>query len=170
MNLYPTPDPIKRYWIPGGIQGVRATLAIMVKLAHQGSSDPGVIARAEQITQSCPAQNIRCEINAVFNWVKSNIRYVRDPRRTEKINTAERTLRVGCGDCDEMAVLTSSLLEAVGNKTRFSALAFADGIYEHVVTQVRVGANQWLTLDPTVRIATVGWMPPGITRCMRAHV
>lgn len=169
MNRYPVPDPSRLHIIPGGVAGVRATLSIMVKLTHQGRKDPGVIALAEQVTKVCPAQDFSCEVGALFQWVKKHIRYVRDPRDVEKINTAERTLRVGTGDCDDMSVLLASLLEAVNNKTRFWVLAFDSGDYEHVVTQVRAGV-EWITLDPTVSYSNVGWTPPGITRRMQAHV
>lgn len=161
-------DPVRRYFIPDGVEGVRATLSIMVRLVHQGRKDPTVIATAEQITQSLPAQDIRREADALFKWVKTNVRYVRDSRDTEKINTAERTLRVRCGDCDDMSVLLASLLESIGNKTRFMALGFDGNQYSHVVTQVRLG-SAWVTLDPTVATSTLGWIPPH-DREMKAHV
>lgn len=169
MSLYPTPDPSRIYTIPGGVAGVRATLAIMQKLAREGRKDPGVIAVAEQVVRDCPANDTKCEIGKLFYWTKSKIRYLRDVRDVEKINTAERTLRVGTGDCDDMSVLLASLLEAVGNKTRFVVMGFSSGEYEHVVTQVRLGTG-WITLDPTVAKATLGWVPPNVTRRMVAHV
>lgn len=169
MNLYPTPDPSRIYIIPGGVAGVRATLKIMQRLVRQGRKDPGVVTLVERVVHPCPANDTRCEIAAIFQWVKTHIRYMRDIRDVEKINTAERTLRVGTGDCDDMAVLLASMLEAAGNKTKFLVVGFASGEYEHVVTQVRLGLG-WMTLDPTVKHATLGWIPPGITRKMEAHV
>lgn len=169
MSLYPVPDSSRVYIIPGGVAGVRATLKIMIKLVHQGRKDPGVIALAEQVVKDCAPNDTKCEIGKLFYWVKSHIRYLRDVRDVEKINTAERTLRVGTGDCDDMSVLLASLLEAAGNKTKFMVMGFESGEYEHVVTQVRLGA-EWITLDPTVAKATLGWIPPNITRRMQAHV
>lgn len=148
---------------------MRATLAIMQRLTRDGRKDPGVIALTEQIVKDCPANDTKCEVGKLFYWVKSKIRYMRDVREVEKINTAERTLRVGTGDCDDMSVLLASLLEAAGNKTRFRVVGFASGEYEHVFVQVRLGAG-WLSLDPTVKQATLGWAPPNITRRMQAHV
>lgn len=169
MNLYPTPDPSRIYTIPGGVAGVRATLAIMQKLTREGRKDPGVIAVAEQVIRDCPANDTRCEIGKLFYWVKTKIRYMRDIRDVEKINTPERTLRVGTGDCDDMSVLLAALLEASGNKTKFLVVGLESGEYEHVFVQVRLGAG-WLSLDPTVKQATLGWVPPNITRRMQAHV
>ncbi len=169
MSLYPTPDRSRIYTIPGGVAGVRATLAIMQRLARQGRKDPGVIALAEQVVKACPANDTKCEIGSLFYWVKSNIRYLRDVRDVEKINTAERTLRVRTGDCDDMSVLLASLLEAVGNKTKFWVVGLQSGEYEHVFVKVRLGTG-WVSLDPTVEQATLGWSPPNILRRMEAHV
>jgi len=163
------PEPFRRYTIPNGIPGVRATLSIMVRLVKQGRKDPAVIAQAEKITLPLPAHDVNAEIDALFRWVKTNVRYMFDPRDEEKINTAERTLRVRTGDCDDMSVLLASLLEATGKKTKFIALGFDGDTYSHVVSQVRLN-DSWITLDPTVKNSTLGWMPPGSTRWMQAHV
>lgn len=161
-------DPYRRFAIPNGVNGVRATLNLMVRLVHAGRKEPAVIALAEQITRTCP-NSVKAQVTALFHWVKANVRYVRDPRDVEKISTAERLLRVRVGDCDDMAVLLASLLESVGNRTRFVALGFDGGEYSHVVSEVRLG-NAWVMLDPTVPVSTVGWIPPGSTRYMVRHV
>ncbi len=168
-SLYPATVPHTLAAIPEGVDGVRATLKAMVRLTRAGRKDVGVIALARQITLGLPARDGRGEVDRVFHWVKQRIRYVADPREVETISTPAATLRMQSGDCDDMAVLTASLLEAIGHATKFVAYGFASGPYSHVVTETKL-AESWLTLDPTVPKSTVGWKPPNATRMMQAHV
>ena len=57
------------------------------------------------------------EIRAIQNWVQDNVRYVFDPREVEYFQTPRRTLKDKAGDCDDQAILMSSLLESIGYTT-----------------------------------------------------
>lgn len=50
--------------------------------------------------------------------VKEEIEYVSDPRGNDIWEPANVTLRIGAGDCEDQAILLSSMLEAVGGTTR----------------------------------------------------
>lgn len=170
MNLYPVVPPHALVGIPSGVAGVRETLRSMVRLTKEGRRDVGVIQLARQLTLSLPARDYRGQIHRLFHWVKQHIRYVNDPREVETISTAAATLKMACGDCDDMSVLLASLLEALGHPTRFAAYGFGNGPYSHVLVETRLGESLWLSLDPTVASSTVGWKPPKATRLMLAHV
>lgn len=164
-------DPSKLYAIPDGVEGVRATLRHMRSLVLEGRKLPAVRALAESITRYLPPKDGRAEINAVFNWIKANIRYVRDIRNVETLSTVERLLRVRTGDCDDMAVLAAALLESIGFRTRFAALGFHGGEYSHVIAEVKLGtANSWIPMDCTVGSSYLGWYPQNTTRRMVYHV
>ncbi|MCE4624722.1 MAG: hypothetical protein F7C35_02505 [Desulfurococcales archaeon] len=69
---------------------------------------------------------------AVNAWVSTNINYIRDPN-FELVQRPNETLKLGAGDCDDIAVLTSSLLEASGIKTAFALVdTDGDGKADHV--------------------------------------
>ncbi len=142
----------------------------MVRLARDGKKDPGVRAVACEITSSLRGKDYAAEVYALFNWTKRNIRYVRDVRDVETLQTPRRTLEQRSGDCDDQAILLSALLESIGHRTRFAALGFKEAPpFEHVVAQTKMGPH-WVTLDTTVEYSTVGWFPPNVRRCMLARV
>jgi transglutaminase-like putative cysteine protease len=142
----------------------------MVRFARDGKKDPGVRAVACEITSPLRGKDYAAEVYAIFNWVKKNVRYVRDVRDVETLQTPRRTLEQRAGDCDDQAILLSALLESIGHKTRFVALGFKEAPpFEHVVAQTKMGPS-WVTLDTTVEYSTVGWYPPNVRRCMLARV
>lgn len=162
-------DASTLHTIPSGVEGVRATLRHMRRLARAGKVTSAARSLAELITRNLPPKDSRAEIDAVFRWIKGHIRYVRDIRGVETVSTVERLLRVRTGDCDDMAVLASALLESIGFHTRFVALGFDGAQYSHVITEVQLGAG-WIPLDCTVRGAFLGWYPPRSTSRMVCHV
>lgn len=162
-------DPFTLVTIPNGVAGVRATLRRMKSLAVAGKVDPTVRALAEKITSGLGYKDKRGEIDAVFRWVKNNVRYLRDIRGVETLSTPERLIRVRTGDCDDMATLTAALLESIGNRTRFVALGFDGGEYSHVIVEVVLGRG-WLPLDCTVDSSFLGWYPQNVTRRMEHHL
>ena len=172
MSLYPRPLPSTLAAIPGGTNGVRATLATMVRLTRTGRRDVGIVQLARSIALPVPARDYRGEVQACLTWVKLHIRYVADPRDVESVASPDATLKMQSGDCDDMSVLLASLLEAIGHRTRFVAFAYntTDEPYSHVLCQTLLGAGVWVTLDPTISTSTIGWTPPGATRGMIAHV
>lgn len=169
MSLLPPAPPFLLASIPGGVDGVRATLKLMTRLTREARKDARIKTLADSIVSTVPSGDFKAQCSALFYWVKRNIKYVRDVRDVETVSTPARTLTSHTGDCDDMSVLLASLFEAIGNKTRFVALGFKGGNYEHVVMQARVGAG-WVTFDPTVSYSTPGWNPPDATRQMVAHV
>lgn len=168
MSYYPTQQGTLAA-VPSGDAGTKATLAMMVKLVRQWRKDPGIWKLSRQLTQRVPSKDFRGEVETLFSWVKTHIRYVHDVNEVETLATPKATLEVKAGDCDDMAVLLASLLESVGHPTRFIALAFNASLFSHVLTETRIGST-WLPLDPTVASATVGWKPSDATRIMVAHI
>lgn len=168
-SLYPVPPRATLSALPEGVNGIRSTLAIMVKIARQWRRDPGIITLARSIVQPLPGKDFRGEVERLFCWVKQNIRYVQDVRDVETLATPKATLDMRAGDCDEMVTLLATLLEAIGHPTRYVALGFDHGDYSHVIAETRLG-SRWFALDPSVAGARVGWTPPDKTRMMVAHI
>jgi hypothetical protein len=81
-----------------------------------------------------------CEL---YDWIFNNIKYLSDPNYLETIRYANETLSLKRGDCDDIAVLSSSFVESIGGQTR---IIIAE---DHAFTQVHIGdeeveANQTL--------------------------
>lgn len=59
----------------------------MVQYVREFTGDPDVTKLARRIVSLCDAKDKMCEMNALFLWVKSHMRYVADPVGKETIAT-----------------------------------------------------------------------------------
>jgi len=100
------------------------------------------------------------EVNRIFEFVRDRIRYVRDVRNVETLQTPEKTLEFKQGDCDDKSMLLAALLESIGHPTRFVAIGFKPGHYAHVYVETKIGAN-WIGLETTEPV-DMGWQPKGV--------
>lgn len=103
----------------------------------------------------------------MHRYVRDNIRYVRDVRRVETLQTPLRTLENASGDCDDKATLFAALAESIGFATRFVAYGREPARFSHVIAEVRHG-DRWLGAETTEPVA-LGWRPKMPYR-MTAHV
>ena len=132
---------------------------------------PDVRNKAAEVARSYPGAYNIYQVCALFDMVKEEIEYVSDPRGNDIWEPANVTLRIGAGDCEDQAILLSSMIEAIGGTTRvyltdnhaFAAVYIGNGTdaTETAVKGIRayygnVDVNyltdkygSWLMLDPT---------------------
>jgi len=135
------------------------------------SAEPSVRNKAAEVARSYPGAYNIYQVCALFDMVKEEIEYVNDPRGNDIWEPANVTLKIGAGDCEDQAILLSSMIEAVGGTTRvyltdthaFAAVFIGNGTASTntAVKGIRayygnVDANyltdeygSWLMLDPT---------------------
>lgn len=155
--------------IPEGAAGVRDTLDQMIAWVRQYKINPEIRATAEQIISPVPAKDAAGEVDAIFQWVRDEIRYTSDVRDVETLKSPDALLAQRFGDCDDMSLLVATLLESIGKATRFVAAGYsAPGVFEHVYAQVRLGES-WVSLEVTEPVA-LGYEQPGIVAKMIRHV
>lgn len=152
-------------FIPGGVDGTRATLNFMREFVRNAVRNPDQIVRskAEQLVRHLPERDWIGQIHALHAFVRDSIRYLRDPVGVERVATPEDTLDIGQGDCDDKATLLAALLESIGHPSRFVALAFDGGPFSHVLVETRVGSSSWMPLE-TIINRPPGWYPSGNPR------
>lgn len=144
---------------PTGPEGTRITLEQMRVMVRAFVAHPDIRSLAESIVAGVGEKDFAGEAAAIHVWVRDEIRYVLDPVGIEMPKPPLRTLKERQGDCEDMVVLASTLLESIGHPTRFLALAFDAGGFSHVVVETRIG-NVWVASDPT-EPHEFGWRPPG---------
>ena len=106
------------------------------------------------------------QVAAILAWVHRHIYYTNEAG--EQIQTPDWTVKVGNGDCDDLAVLTATLAESIGLKTRFvlggrlqgRAIRYVEGSkvpqgaqFEHIYLEIGTPAlqpNRWTVVEPTV--------------------
>lgn len=138
--------------IPGGSQGTRATLKIMARLVKKGKRDHRLRELALSIVKRNRNKDYVGEVKSIHEWVKKNIRYVRDIRGIETVQTPQKTLEFGQGDCDDHSILVATLLETIGHMTRLKAIGFMPDSYQHVYTETKLGPkskNMWIAVETT---------------------
>lgn len=142
----------------------------MAGLTRRFRADPHIRQLATSIIAPVQAKDWMGELQAIFTYVQVNIRYTQDINGVETIQTPLATLTLGRGDCDDMATLLASLAEAAGFPTRFKAVAFDPGAYEHVWVEAMLPDTQeWVAMDATEN-EPLGWVPDGFTAALIAPV
>ena len=68
-------------------------------------------------TQPCRAGDKTCAAVRLYHFVQKDLGYLSDPVAREHIQPPETTLKIGAGDCEDLSILLSSLLENVGIPT-----------------------------------------------------
>ena len=134
---------------------------------NQGKKAPSIRAKAQELVRYIPQKDWVAEVRALWTYVKDRVRYTRDIHNVETLQSAERTLAIGEGDCDDKSVLLAAMLESIGHPTRFIAVGFKPGQFRHVLVQSLIG-RKWVGLETTEPVK-MGWMPPNIKSAMILH-
>lgn len=176
MFSYAARYPINSYSEPlaDGDAGVDQTVRghsrarSMIGLIDRGKKDPLVRGKAAEIIRNAgvPAFDFRGEFRAIFDWVRRNIRWTRDPTNKEGIQDAAVTLQWGIGDCDCISILICSLLGSVGARTRLVTIsnhADAPEDFSHIFPEVRLD-GRWIPVDAGRRAPAWGKGPSRVFR------
>jgi len=152
---------IERYEIPPGVRGTLRTIEEMQRLVAEGKRDPDIIQTARIIVRHLPNKDYYGEAEAIFKFVKDNIRYVRDPEGVELLAHPLQVLKEGQGDCDELATLFCALAAAIGMQTGFEAIRSERNYpdeFSHVYPIVQTSQG-WRAADTSVAESSLGWRP-----------
>lgn len=131
--------------IMDGKRGNIQTIEIMKKVARQRAGHPKIRALALKILNDCgvPSQDHLSEAICIGNFVKENVRYVRDPDNiellTDPLTLIDQIARNSAqGDCDDMSLLIATLLLTVGCQPYFRAVRYKSdsGHFNHIYVVV----------------------------------
>lgn len=120
----------------------------MRSIVRASKKRPRIRLTAINLTRDLPQKSYYLEAKAIHDFVRDEIRYVRDVRDVETIAYPEVTLDIGAADCDDAVVLAASLLESIGHPTRFVAIGRAPDHYEHVYLETKIG-DRWVASETT---------------------
>lgn len=162
-----TPTTARLQSLPSGVEGVRATLNIMRRLTREFKKNIVIRELALSLVKNEKPKDWINEIRRLYEFVRDDIRYVRDIQGVETLATPLKTLEYAQGDCDDKAVLLAALLESIGHPTQFIALAFNQMGFSHVIVETRLG-RQWIALETTEDV-DLGWKPPNSTNSLKVQ-
>jgi len=153
--------------ISNGLTGIRQTLKIMSKLVKKYKSAPAIRELALSLTGNLPQKDYLGEVRAIHYYVREEIRYIKDTKDVETIQSPIQTLRLKQGDCDDKSSLTAALLESIGHPTRFIAVGFRKGALSHVLVQTKIG-KKWINVE-TTEPCELNWFPNRVKNFMLQH-
>jgi hypothetical protein len=141
----------------------------MRQLVDQALADSNFVRKAIDIVRSVEAFDDFGEAEALYNWVKRNIRFTKDPITKEKLYPPQELLKIRAGDCDDIAMLLGAFLMAVGYNARLitvSANREAPQEFSHVYVEAEVppGSSNWIPLDAARLNSSFGSEPPAYFR------
>ncbi len=128
-----------------------------------GLRDPRMRQIGLAVTQGCTARNDMCELEAIYKFVKDNVRYTGDITLKDTFQSAWRTLQYGGGDCDDHSQLAAVLAMENGFQTRFRITSNTGATWDHIFCLAGVPKNsprRWVPLDTTLPGRNFGVQPP----------
>lgn len=157
--------------IPRGEPGTWVTLEKMEQITQEAAGDPRIRHLAFRILDNAGIESgdKPGEVQALYNWVRDELSYRKDPFRLELLTHPVATLDYGGGDCDDRSLLLSSLLRTVGYPTRYLTSSNLPGRrppFRHVFLEAQIPRIGWIPLDPTKKLQA-GSVYPGTTRVSR---
>jgi hypothetical protein len=151
-----------------GDAGVEQTINGMRGLVDEALRDPSIIRLAADIVRNVPAFDDVAEGEALYDWVRGNIRFTKDPVNKEKLYPPAELLKIRAGDCDDISMLLGTLLMAVGYPARLVTVAASRDpeqfTHVYVEGEVPAGSGNWIPMDPARYDSQFGVAPPMVTR------
>ena len=164
-----THNPVRKEFLGIGEVAIDNTARIMRDIIIKSTQNQYVRKWAEKMLDRVPDHNEYQEVSAVYQYLANNIRYTKDPHGFEYIKTPPVSLQqMDIGelpnlDCDDMTVLSLSLLKSIGYPVALRLASFnRDKKFRHVYGLVFVKQYGWVPFD-LVKKKGLGWEAPHIT-------
>jgi hypothetical protein len=135
----------------------------MRQLVDEALHDPSILRLAKDIIRSVPAFDDFSEARALYDWVRQNIRFTKDPVNKETLYPPAELLKIRAGDCDDISMLLGTLLMAVGYPARLMTVAANGDEFSHVYVEGQIN-GEWIPMDPARSDSQFGVAPPAFTR------
>ena len=173
--------PRSEEYIGTGDGAIYRTVTKMKGIIEQSSKNTYVREWAKEIVGRVEVNNKKSEAQAIFNFVRDSVRYTRDPLGFEYLQTPPvllediRLYREGkgerpAGDCDDVTLLSLSLLKSIGFETAIKVVSFVPSKkYGHVYGLVKIGYD-WVSIDCVRPDQEMGWESRGHTRVMETII
>lgn len=173
--------PRQEEFIGTGETAIMNTIKKMKDIIMSSSRNPYIREWAQKIVAGIEVNDLKNEANAIHNFVRDNVRYTRDPFGYEYLQTPPvllediRLYQAGqgnrpIGDCDDMTMLSLSLLKSIGFNVAIKVVSFHEsGRLSHVYGLVKIG-YEWVPIDCVRTDKQLGWESPLLTRAVEVQV
>lgn len=161
-----------------GDEAIEQTVHKMARIIDSSAKNPLVREWARCILDGVFVNRKMDEAIAIHNFVRDNVRYTRDPSAWEYIQTPpiilagikefiDRKAPKPIGDCDDMTVLTLSLMKSIGFPVMVKTVGYGPR-FSHVYGMVFIN-GKWVVSDTVRPDKYIGWEAPGAVRIMETQ-
>jgi Transglutaminase-like superfamily len=173
--------PQSEEYIGTGDTAIYRTVDRMKNIINTSARNSYVREWAKKIVARVEVNKKKAEAEAIYNFVRDSVRYTKDPYGFEYLTTPPvllediRLYQEGrgdrpVGDCDDMTVLSLSLLKAIGFQVAIKVVSFTPNKkFGHVYGLIRVGYD-WMPIDCVRPDQNMGWESKGHTRVMETII
>jgi transglutaminase-like putative cysteine protease len=120
----------------------------MRRLVRDYKKHPVIIQLARKLVRHCNQKDWVCEVKAIHRFWRDHVRYVKDIRGVETVQTPIKSLEIGQGDCDDSTTGVCATLESIGHPTRLIAIGLNPMQYQHVYCETKIG-KKWIPVETT---------------------
>jgi len=113
------------------------------KLIREDINHPKVRILAQQITKGLNTNLGKAR--AIYNWIKQNIHYTRDPGGLDIYTRPSVLIDLGRGDCDDSATLYATLAGIVGVPVKLKVITQDQRVWSHIYPLAL--NSKWLPYD-----------------------
>lgn len=168
--------PVRRENIGNGDNAIMNTVNHIKTIVRSSYANPYVRRYAENIVSVCAANDKLCEVKTIHKFVSTKVRYTKDPYGTEYLQTPPTLLQMieqgelPHGDCDDMTMLSLSLLRSIGYPVALKVASFIpNGKFSHIYGLVWVD-NKWIPVECVRGDYPLGWEAPNQTRSYETEI
>ena len=173
--------PRTEEYIGTGDQAIYNTVEKMKSIINTSARNPYVREWAQKAVAQVDVNDKKGEASAIHRFVRDHVRYTKDPLGFEYLQTPPTLLedirmnRDGkgdrpIGDCDDMTLLSLSLLKSIGFNVAIKVVSFTESKrFGHVYGLVQIGYD-WIPIDCVRPEKHLGWESQGHTRAMETIV
>lgn len=134
---------------------MKTTIPNILNLIRAGKNDPTIRETAVEVLQSqgLSAMDYERVFEAMLEFVRQNVMFVRDPTKEDVCFEPKHTLGLGYADCEDQSILLSSLLESIGLPTKLVIISKHGPVWDHAYIQAGYppdNPREWVALDSTI--------------------
>lgn len=168
-------DSAQTYHLPQwSDMGDPKRIAVLRKIALEAGRDPRIATVAIHIirTAGIKPRDYTGQARALLRFVQHRIYYANEPG--ERLQDPAYTLRVGYGDCDDMALLLAAFCESIRLPWRFvisgkrgdrivrwvEGTPYTPAKWAHIYLAIGdkpFAPSRWMFAEPTLRSVNLGW-------------
>jgi len=132
-------------------------IEVISKMIKAGKANPDIRKLVSKILhdRSVEGKDWNGEVEAVFEWVRENVRYTRDTEGLDTYTEPLKTVDLGIGDCDDLSILLGSMLGAIGYPSKLKVVSMTGDGWDHVYPLIGMppfAPAKWIALDASIEL------------------